>query len=570
MRRVVVWACAALLLTSAYSRPLCGAEPLKVADEMSKIDAEFNATIRDGGNTAANSRKAFADRNAALGKLVKQAEESKSQEHAALARAYQMLSRWDDAVREARAALADKATPSAYAMYNIVVTSLTQSGKMDEAEKAFAEALRSTGDNPNLGSLRSTLAFGYLRANQNEKAIEHLGEYLEGLRPSLVQRPAMVAQNFQQQVNQLASAAMRAKSEKGSAILAKLHQQLAAEKDDDKKLEPVLAALRSAQIRVLVAAEKLEAAAKIADEQLAAAEKKLAADPKDAAALLAILSAKQLQVQAAGQGENAGKFADDLNQFIDQNLDGMSDSAEFISAASNTLSTRAYRLMSSGKLEEAQNVLNDWKTRLAGLKAENPAAKGAVANAMRGVATILGRLEGELKRAALVGQPYFPIEEATWLNGSPLKPEELRGKAILLDFWAVWCGPCIATFPHLKQWHEEYGDKGLVIIGVTNRYGYDWDADAKRPKNVDELAPEKEDAATMKFVEHHGLRHRIAVMSERSLSAKYLVSGIPQAVLIDRQGLIRLIKVGSGDANAQAMEAAIRQALDLPVAKAGE
>ncbi|MBA4015898.1 MAG: hypothetical protein C0483_01785 [Pirellula sp.] len=153
--------------------------------------------------------------------------------------------------------------------------------------------------------------------------------------------------------------------------------------------------------------------------------------------------------------------------------------------------------------------------------------------------------------------------EATWLNGTPLKPEELRGKVVLLDFWAVWCGPCIATFPHLREWNDKYADKGLVIVGVTRHYQYGWDAATNRPKREEELAESAEDAATLQFLKHHELKHRIAVMPDDDLSAKYLVSGIPQAVLIDRDGSIRMIKVGSGEENAAALEAMIKQTLGV-------
>jgi len=45
-----------------------------------------------------------------------------------------------------------------------------------------------------------------------------------------------------------------------------------------------------------------------------------------------------------------------------------------------------------------------------------------------------------------------------------LDPKTLEGKVVLLDFWATWCGPCIAEFPHLKRLYEQYRDKGLEIV----------------------------------------------------------------------------------------------------------
>jgi hypothetical protein len=110
----------------------------------------------------------------------------------------------------------------------------------------------------------------------------------------------------------------------------------------------------------------------------------------------------------------------------------------------------------------------------------------------------------------------------------------------------------------------------LVIVGVTKRYKMDWDAEAKRPKRAEELEPEKEDAATIEFARHHGLKHRLAVVEDSSLSEKYAVTGIPQAVLIDQTGTIRLIKVGSGEANAHALESEIRKLLSIESTAANE
>ena len=66
----------------------------------------------------------------------------------------------------------------------------------------------------------------------------------------------------------------------------------------------------------------------------------------------------------------------------------------------------------------------------------------------------------------IVGKPA-PDFEATTVDGRPFKLSNLRGKIVLLDFWATWCAPCTAALPTLKQAQEQYGGAGLVIVGVT-------------------------------------------------------------------------------------------------------
>ena len=56
-----------------------------------------------------------------------------------------------------------------------------------------------------------------------------------------------------------------------------------------------------------------------------------------------------------------------------------------------------------------------------------------------------------------------------WINSEPLRMVDLRGKVVLIDFWTYTCINCIRTFPHLKEWHAKYADKGLVIVGYTRR-----------------------------------------------------------------------------------------------------
>src|SRR5580704_19554069 len=53
-----------------------------------------------------------------------------------------------------------------------------------------------------------------------------------------------------------------------------------------------------------------------------------------------------------------------------------------------------------------------------------------------------------------------------WINSTPLSPEQLRGKVVLVDFWEYTCINCLRTLPYLPEWYRRYHDRGLVIVGV--------------------------------------------------------------------------------------------------------
>jgi thiol-disulfide isomerase/thioredoxin len=166
----------------------------------------------------------------------------------------------------------------------------------------------------------------------------------------------------------------------------------------------------------------------------------------------------------------------------------------------------------------------------------------------------LTRLQSDIdmtkKHLALIGQDAAPLKVDAWVNGDPLTDADLKGKVVLLDFWAIWCGPCIATFPNLREWNEKYEKKGLVMIGLTNYYGLEWDEKTGRTKRAEEeVTHEKEHEMLKKFAEHHKLTHRFGVQMERKTSEYYEVSYIPQVVVIDQAGKIRLISVGTAKSN---------------------
>ncbi|MEZ5426937.1 MAG: TlpA disulfide reductase family protein [Pyrinomonadaceae bacterium] len=130
--------------------------------------------------------------------------------------------------------------------------------------------------------------------------------------------------------------------------------------------------------------------------------------------------------------------------------------------------------------------------------------------------------------------PELEIKE--WLGQEPTTLENLRGKVILLDFWATWCGPCISTFPRLRNWQEKYADEGFVIIGVT-RY---WGRGDQRP-----MTPLQEYDFLGDFKKKHKLPYGFAI-SNGSPMDQYGVDAYPTTILIDRRGVIRYIGIGAG------------------------
>jgi len=241
---------------------------------------------------------------------------------------------------------------------------------------------------------------------------------------------------------------------------------------------------------------------------------------------------------------------------LEKRLDADADDIAAVSKYGRKVALEASKLGDENPAK-AEELLKGARERLAKVEenAKEAPVKRQVTQSLRMLVSVERRLEGQKKLAELVGKSAVPIAEhiQTWVNGEPLKDEDLKGKVVLLDFWAIWCGPCIQTFPHLKEWNEKYSDKGLVIVGLTNYYNYTWDDAAGRPKgSKDKVTAEEEDEMLRKFAEHHSLHHRFAVQKKSStLSDYYAVSGIPHVVLLDQEGKVRMVRVGSGDKNAK-------------------
>jgi thiol-disulfide isomerase/thioredoxin len=149
-------------------------------------------------------------------------------------------------------------------------------------------------------------------------------------------------------------------------------------------------------------------------------------------------------------------------------------------------------------------------------------------------------------------EPAPELKIVEWIGQEPATLKSLRGKIVLLDFWATWCVPCIATFPRLRDWHKKYGGDDFVILGVTKYYGR---ADAKP------LTPLQEFDFLGEFKQKHKLPYDIVIADQGEDSMKYGIAAYPTTVLLDRNGVVRYIGIGSGVEESENLEEMIKKLL---------
>lgn len=112
----------------------------------------------------------------------------------------------------------------------------------------------------------------------------------------------------------------------------------------------------------------------------------------------------------------------------------------------------------------------------------------------------------------------------TDLDGSKTKLSDLHAKVVVINFWATWCGPCVKEMPALQSLSDEYGNKGLTVVGV----------------NVDEdpetvLAP---------FLSKHEIKFKSYVDPHGNLADRFSVSGLPLTLIVDEKRKLLLHHLG--------------------------
>ena len=130
------------------------------------------------------------------------------------------------------------------------------------------------------------------------------------------------------------------------------------------------------------------------------------------------------------------------------------------------------------------------------------------------------------------------------LGGKPLSLRDLRGKVVLLDYWATWCGPCRMATPLLQSLHTQFGKRGLAIVGM----------DMDDSRSASQIKP---------FLGAMHVSYTVTASPPANFAAAraYKVSGIPSQYLIDRKGIVRWSQSGFSSTEGKDLPVLIRKLL---------
>ncbi len=146
--------------------------------------------------------------------------------------------------------------------------------------------------------------------------------------------------------------------------------------------------------------------------------------------------------------------------------------------------------------------------------------------------------EEALNAAKMMVGSKAPIFECPDVNGKMYGPESFKGKVLLIDFWASWCGPCRAEIPHLKKVYEKYSRNDVEFLSVS----------------IDKGESEWKKALSQ---ENMPWTQVLAPKSGSEVSRLYQFSGIPFLVIIDKEGKISSKFIRGEEAITKAIDKAL-------------
>ena len=133
--------------------------------------------------------------------------------------------------------------------------------------------------------------------------------------------------------------------------------------------------------------------------------------------------------------------------------------------------------------------------------------------------------------------PDFTLRQ---IDGPNLRLGEQRGRVVMVNFWATWCGPCRVELPHLARLHHKYRGSGFTLLGV----------------NIDE-----DPNAARALVGKMGLKFPVLLDTEKKVVGSYDLNAMPATVLIDKDGRVRYLHRGYREGVEQTYEQQVRELL---------
>lgn len=145
-----------------------------------------------------------------------------------------------------------------------------------------------------------------------------------------------------------------------------------------------------------------------------------------------------------------------------------------------------------------------------------------------------------LKQAVGKPTPEFNLKDA---NGQKVQPSDYKGKVVLLDFWATWCGPCKVEIPWFMDFERQFKDQGFAVVGVS------MDEDGW--------------TAIKPYVQQMKMNYRVLLGNDDVSTAYGGLDSLPTTLLIDRQGKIAMVEFGVSKGKEEFKDAIV-QLLNAP------
>ncbi|MBN1590446.1 MAG: TlpA family protein disulfide reductase [Pirellulales bacterium] len=214
----------------------------------------------------------------------------------------------------------------------------------------------------------------------------------------------------------------------------------------------------------------------------------------------------QIEIRKTLAGAPDAKSLDEMVEVIKQNVAGKPDR--------NSLSL--IRMIISGvEKEESVEKAVALCGEFAGLFAKSDA---------EGAAKMAEKIEGYSRRMQLMGNSMEI--EGTLIDGKKLNWNDYKGKVVLVQFWATWCGPCRAEIPNVKKYYDLYHDRGFDVVSISLD---------KSPEAIDAYLEKEGNALPWPVVFEKGEEN---AGFDQPMAIRYAVSGIPTLILLDQDGKV--------------------------------